>query len=114
MSNIQKTIKDLIYFYIKENYKKYLQDNSLEVIPESDIKNIIETLYSDKKEHLKQFIRSSLLIMMKNEYPGDQTINNLMLNIFTDDELCKNRLFLEIKIYQENKINGHVNYSELK
>ena len=114
MSNIQKTIKDLIYFYIKENYKKYLQDNSLEVIPESDIKSIIETLYSDKKEHLKQFIRSSLQIMMKNEYPGDQTINNLMLNIFTDDELCKNRLYLEIKIYQENKINGHVNYSELK
>lgn len=114
MSNIQKNIKDLIYFYIKENYKKYLQDNSLEIIPENDIKTIIEKLYSDKKEHLKQFIRSSLQIMMKHEYPGDQTINNLMLNIFTDDELCKNRLYLEIKVYQENKINGHVNYSELK
>ena len=51
--------------------------------------------------------------MMKENYPGDQTVNNLTLNIFSDDDLCKNRLYLEIKIYQEKLANGTVNYSEL-
>lgn len=113
MSNIQKTIKDLIYFYIKENYKKYLTDNELQLIPEDNIKSVIETLYTEKKDHLRQFIKDSLRIMMKENYPGDQNVNNLTLNIFSDDDLCKNRLYLEIKIHQEKLANGKVNYSEL-
>ena len=113
MSNIQKTIKDLIYFYIKENYKKYLTENNLQIIPESDIPNVIEKLYTEKKDHLRNFIKTSLQLLMKETYPGDQTVDNLTLNIFSDDELCKNRLLLEIKIYQEKIVNGTVNYSEL-
>jgi len=114
MSNIQKTIKDLIYFYTRENYKKYLDDNTLEVIPEKDIRKVIEQLYTEKKDHLRQFIKDSLKIIMNENYPGDLTVNNLTLNIFSDDDLCKNRLFLEIKIYQEKKTTGTVNYSEMK
>lgn len=111
MSNIQKNIKDLIYFYIKENYKKYLQDNSLTIIPNDKIRSVIDSLYTDKKEHLKEFIKSSLKVLMKDEYPGDQTITNLTLNIFSDDELCKNRLSLEIKVYQESLNKQQINYS---
>ena len=111
MSNIQKNIKDLIYFYIKENYKKYLQDNSLTIIPNDKIRSVIDSLYTDKKEHLKEFIKSSLKVLMKDEYPGDQTITNLTLNIFSDDELCKNRLLLEIKVYQESLNKQQINYS---
>tara|TARA_B100000123_G_scaffold212668_1_gene161400 strand:+ start:164 stop:508 length:345 start_codon:yes stop_codon:yes gene_type:complete len=111
MSNIQKNIKDLIYFYIKENYKKYLQDNSLTIIPNDKIRPVIDSLYTDKKEHLKEFIKSSLKLLMKDEYPGDQTITNLTLNIFSDDELCKNRLLLEIKVYQESLNTQQINYS---
>ena len=113
MSNIQKNIRDLIHFYIKENYKKYLQDNSLTVIPEENIMKVIDGLYTDKKEHLKEFIKSSLKIMMKEDYPGDQTITNLILNIFSDDQLCKNRLHMEIKIYQEKLQTGKVNFTGL-
>ena len=113
MSNIQKNIKDLIYFYIKENYKKYLTENNLQIIPESDITNVIDKLYTEKKDHLRNFIKTSLKLLMKETYPGDQSIDNLTLNIFSDDALCKNRLLLEIKIYQEKIVNGTVNYSEL-
>ena len=113
MSNIQKNIRDLIHFYIKENYKKYLQDNSLTVIPAENIMSVIDGLYTDKKEHLKEFIKSSLKIMMKEDYPGDQPITNLILNIFSDDQLCKNRLHMEIKIYQEKTQRGKVNFTDL-
>ena len=113
MSNIQKTIKDLIYFYIRENYKKYSDENELKIIPETEIRNVIEKLYTEKKDHLRQFIKDSLKIMMKENYPGDLMVNNLTLNIFNDDELCKNRLVLEIKLYQEQQTTGDVNYSKL-
>jgi hypothetical protein len=113
MSNIQKTIKDLIHFYIKENYKKYLTDNNIEIIPENKITDVIDELYTEKKEHLKDFIKSSLKIMLKDNYPGDQLVTNLTLNIFSDDELCKNRLCLEIKVYQEMETNKRVDYSGL-
>ena len=114
MSNIQKTIKDLIQFYIKENYKKYLTDSNIAIIPENKISDVIDTLYTEKKEHLKGFIQSSLRIMMKENYPGDQVVTNLTLAIFSDDELCKNRLCLEIKVYQEMMKNQSVDYSGLE
>lgn len=113
MSNIQKTIKDLIYFYIKENYKKYLQENSLIIIPNEKLRSVIDSLYTDKKGHLKEFIKSSLKVIMKDDYPGDQSITNVTLNIFSDDELCKNRLLLEIKVYQESLDKKHIDYSNI-
>jgi len=51
--------------------------------------------------------------MIKDDYPGDQTITNLTLNIFSDDDLCKNRLHMEIKIYQEKLQTGKVNFTDL-
>jgi hypothetical protein len=113
MSNIQKTIKDLIHFYIKENYKKYLTDHKIEIIPADKISDVIDELYTEKKEHLKVFIKSSLQVMLKDNYPGDQVVTNLILNIFADDELCKNRLCLEIKVYQEMTTKKSVDYSGL-
>ena len=32
MSKLERTIKDLIIFYVKENYNKYLVDNNLTII----------------------------------------------------------------------------------
>ena len=40
---------------------------------------------------------------MKDEYIGDQTLSNICREIFSDDELCKNRLVMEIKNYQKTK-----------
>jgi len=74
---------------------------------------VIDSLYTDKKEHLKEFIKSSLKVIMKDDYPGDQTITNVTLNIFSDDELCKNRLLLEIKVYQESLDKKHIDYSNI-
>ena len=39
---------------------------------------------------------------MKDEYVGDLLINNMLIDIFRDDELCKNRIKLEITKYQKN------------
>ena len=98
-----KLIQDLILFYVKENYNKYLEENELQIIPEKDIESVISQLYLGKKQHIQVFLKSSLQQLMKDEYIGDQTLSNICREIFSDDELCKNRLVMEIKNYQKTK-----------
>ena len=98
-----KLIQDLILFYVKENYNKYLEENDIKIIPEKDIESVISQLYVGKKEHIQLFLKSSLKQLMKDEYIGDQTLSNICREIFSDDELCKNRLVMEIKNYQKTK-----------
>lgn len=113
MTTIQKNIKDLIFFYIKTNYNNYLEENKIEIIPDNKIDEIISKLYLERKEHLKVFIKESLKKILKNEYPGDLVVLNILLEIFADDELCKNRLITEIRLHQQKIKEGRNDYSKL-
>ena len=99
-----KMIKDLIIFYVKENYRSYLIEKNIEVIENKNLDNVINELYTQKKEHLKNFIKSSMKELLKNEHPGDLIINNIIIDIFRDDELCKQTLKTEIELYQKNNL----------
>tara|TARA_Y100000817_G_C16789994_1_gene514647 strand:+ start:460 stop:804 length:345 start_codon:yes stop_codon:yes gene_type:complete len=111
--SIQNNIKDLIHFYIRTNYNKYLEENNIDKIENSKIPAVIDELYTDRKEHMKTFIKSALKELLKTDYPGDQTVQNLLLNILQDDELCKNRIIVEIRLYQQERNKGENNYSNL-
>lgn len=111
--SLQKNIKDLIYFYVKTNYNNYLKENNIKFIQDDKIDNVISELFESRKDHIKEFIKGSLKKLLKDEYPGDQTIQNILLNIFQDEELCKNRLIVEIKLHQQQITNGKQNYSNL-
>ena len=112
-SNAQKLVQDLIFFYVKENYKKHLEDNSIDIIPDDSISEVIDSIYIDKKKHLQQFLKDSLKEIMEGEYIGDLMVNSICYDIFNDDELCKNRLMMEIRIYQQKIQNGKVNYKNI-
>tara|TARA_B100000686_G_C16677425_1_gene909938 strand:+ start:763 stop:1077 length:315 start_codon:yes stop_codon:yes gene_type:complete len=102
MSNSpEKLMQDLILFYVRENYNNYLRDHGLKKIPEDKLDTIVNSIYLDRKEHLKKFVITSLKKIMKDEYVGDLVINNLLIDIFRDDDLCINRIKLEIKEYQK-------------
>jgi len=114
--SLQKNIKDLIFFYVKTNYNEYLKDKEIKIIPEEEIDSVINSLYDERKDHIKKFINESLKTLYEtkpNEYPGDQTVANILLNIFQDDKLCKNRLNIEIKLHQQKIRSGHNDYLEL-
>mgnify|MGYP006130333977 CR=1 FL=1 len=113
MPTIQKHIKDLIFFYIKTNYNNYLQENQIKTIPDDQVDIVIIQLYTERKEHLKNFVKESLKTALKGEYPGDLVILNILLEIFADDELCKNRLITEIKLHQQKITTGKNDYSKL-
>ena len=99
----EKLIQDLIMFYVKENYNNHLLEHNITLIPEEELESVIENLYSQRKDHLKGFIKESLKKIMGEEYIGDLVVNNLLIDIFRDDQLCKNRIKLEISEYQKNK-----------
>ena len=113
MCSLEKRIRDIIHFYVNENYKNYLKTNNLETIQEDNIPNVVDELYTQKKEHIQVFVKDSLSIMLKDEMPEEYIINNLLSEIFRDDELCKNRLTMEIKIHQQKAINGIIDYNNI-
>ena len=103
MSNTAtKLIQDLILFYVKENYNHYLKTNDIKKIPDNKIKDVVTSIYSDKKDHLREFLKGSLKELMKDDYIGDLALLNICNEIFEDDELCINRLTLEIKNFQDD------------
>ena len=74
-------------------------------IEASDLDNVIDILYTQKKDHLKQFIQNSMKELLKDEHPGDLIINNIIIDIFRDDILCKQTLKTEIELYQKNNLS---------
>ena len=106
MSDYLSIIKELLTFYIKTNYEKYLVDNEIATIPTEQIDSVVDRLYTNKKEHLKTFILSSMKELLKDEYPGDLIISNILNDILRDDQLCKITLKNEIDLYQKNNISS--------
>jgi hypothetical protein len=114
--SLQKNIRDLIFFYVKTNYNEYLKSNSIQIIPESEIDSVIHSLYDERKDHIQAFIVSSLRKLYEekqDEYPSDQTVKNILLNVFQDDELCKNRVSVEIKLHQQSLRGEKNDYDKL-
>jgi len=114
--SLQKNIRDLIHFYVKTNYEAYLSEKNIKIIPEEEIDEVIKNLYEDRKNHIQGFIIESLQTLYKDkkdEYPGDQTVKNILLSVFQDDELCKTRLSSEIKLHQQQMRDGKSDYNKL-
>ena len=103
MSTLENNIKELIQFYVRENYEQYLKDKNIDSIPEKDIREAVEILYTTRKEHLKQFVKESLKVIMKDNPPQDIIVNNIFIDVFRDDDFCINRIVFEINSYQKNK-----------
>ena len=97
-------VKDIIFFYIKHYYDKYLTKKGIKILSNSEIEEFISENYVNKQVKIKKYIRESLKKNLGNEYNGI-TVENLLLEIFNDDDLAQERLRLEIKNYQETKLN---------
>ena len=100
MTTIETRIKELIQFYVRTNYENYLKERSITLIPDEDIPAIVTELYTNRKDHLRIFLKESLKQLMGSEYPGDLPVLNILVSAFEDDQLCINRLIMEIQVYQ--------------
>lgn len=103
-----KMIKDLVIFYVKTNYEEYLKSNGIEKIEDDSISSVVDSLYTEKKEHLRGFILNSMREMLKTDYPGDLPINAILNDVFRDDEFNKTKLVQEITTFQALKQKKNV------
>ena len=99
-------IRRFILQYIKLKYNNYLHDHHIEYIDEGSIEEIVREMYLNNKDALKTYILDSF---------KDNTYTRLMLEdsileIFDDEDLCVNRLVLEIRQYQQYKKNHSQHY----
>ena len=97
-------VKDIVFFYIKHYYDKYLIKKNIKILSDSEIEEFISENYVNKQVKIKKYIRESLKKNLGDEYNGI-AVENLLLEIFNDDDLAQERLRLEIKNYQETKLN---------
>ena len=101
MSNLADMIKDITYFYIKYYYEKELTDTKQDKLNENELKNMINKLYVEKSSELKKYIRDTLKENLKDNYSSFST-ENILLEMFSDPEYSKHRVFLEIMNFQNN------------
>jgi hypothetical protein len=54
---------------------------------------------------MKSFIINSLKELLKDKTPEELILMNLLNEALRDDKLCKEKLILEIKIYQNKNLS---------
>ena len=99
--SIQEKVRNIVFYFVKNEYKNHLDQHDLKFIPEEDLDKVVDSFYIQKEKTLKEFIRTNLRKMMKEQYPG-ALVENIIFDIFQDDKLAKNRIILEIRQFQSN------------
>ena len=100
MNNLADMVKDITYFYIKYYYEKQLTDTNQTKLTENELKTMINKLYVEKASDLKKYIRDTLKENLKESY-SSFSVENILLEMFSDPEFSKHRVFLEIMEYQK-------------
>lgn len=101
--SITDNIKDSIFKFIKEEYQKYLQNNSILLIKNENINFIINNFYEENKIKLKNIIRSDLKEIYKENYPST-SIENIILDIFQDKEFNIKKTINELLYIQDKNL----------
>ena len=99
--NLTTMVKDITYFFIKHHYDKELVIRNVRLLDEENLKGLIERLYYEKKDELKKYIRETLKENLGSNYSSIST-ENILMEMFTDPEYSKHRVFLEIMEYQKH------------
>ena len=110
--NLPTTIKNIVFYYIKAHYNKYLQENNINLIPKEQLSEVVGDLYDKNSLDLKRYIRGT---MRKNfpDYDRNFTLKTsteeIILEMFEDPEYSKNRITIEIENFQNDNIKRKQN-----
>tara|TARA_A100001015_G_C15024088_1_gene729521 strand:- start:2419 stop:3027 length:609 start_codon:yes stop_codon:yes gene_type:complete len=95
-------IRFIIMAYAKERYGDILVKSGRQYLEEDEILEVVNCIYSDEKFQLQQHIRATMRNIYQENYQV-LAIENILFDIFSDEELAKNRVILEIQKFQEFK-----------
>lgn len=106
LKDLPQTIANIVLYYIKKQYHRYIQENNLKLIPEEEIKSVVGGFYSEKELELKKFIRNT---MRKNFPDYDKNLamktgtEEIILEIFDDRDFSITKVALEISNFQKGR-----------
>jgi hypothetical protein len=100
MADYNNDIKSILIKYLKDEYKKYLNNNKILCIKKSNIHKIVNTFYKDNIKDLKTEIRRQMREKYKNNYPSG-AIENIILDLFQDNENNIETVINEINYIQD-------------
>jgi C-terminal processing protease CtpA/Prc len=103
--SLQEKVRNIVFYFIKKEYRNYLDEHQLKYIEDDKIEEVVELFYIRKEKLLQKFIRENLKKMMKSDYPG-ALVENIIYDIFEDESLAKNRIIIEIQQFQKVKSNS--------
>jgi hypothetical protein len=98
--SLPNLIRDITLHYVKFYYEKYLKDNNVSVIQEENLVKLLNDLYDEKQKDLRKYIRKTLKDNLKENYSSMAT-ENILLEMFKDSDLAKERVKVEILHYQK-------------
>ena len=101
--SLPNLVKDITFFYIKHHYQKYLTERNVEIVEESLLRDLIDKLYNEKQQELRDYIRNNLKVNLKEKYSTIAT-ESIITEMFFDPRIAKERVIIEILRFQENKI----------
>lgn len=102
--SLPNLIKDIIFYYVKFYYDKFITELSVNKLTEEQINDFVELHYTNKEKDIRDYVRKSLKKNLGDEY-NSFTTENILLELFSDASMAKERLRLEINDYQENHLN---------
>jgi hypothetical protein len=94
-------VRDITLFYVKHHYEKYLKEKEVKIIPSTELRELVNRLYEEKKIPLTKYIRKTLKENQGQKYSSMAT-EQIILEMFQDPEYSKNRVIMEIENYQQN------------
>jgi hypothetical protein len=99
--------RNVIYKSIKKIYYEKLDELQRDTLNDNEIINLVNDIYRNKQIEISEKIRQKIKKkMVGNKYPGDENVEILITDILEDEDLAKERVKLEIKLYQKNKLKN--------
>lgn len=95
-------IREIVFFYVKHYYDKYLTQNNIDKMTGEHIDTFIKQYYTDKEKELREYIRGTLKKNQGSAY-NSMAVENILLEMASDPTMAKERIRLEIQDYQRNR-----------
>ena len=103
MGDYINDIKTIIFNFLENEYKSYLNENKILCIKEYKLNEIIKDLYNNNSKNIKNIIRNNMKNKYKDEYKS-AAIEQIILDIFQDKDNNIQVIVNEINFIQNKNL----------
>ena len=117
MGDYINDIKTIIFNFLENEYKSYLNENKILCIKENKLNEIIKDLYNNNTKNIKNIIRNTMKNKYKDNYKS-ASIEQIILDIFQDKDnniqVIVNEINFILTLWKENIKDSIVTHIDAK